>query len=160
MKDYSSSVAPIMQGDKFNLNQCQKNEFKKEQMKNILYASIIESLMYAQVYTRPDIKFAVGMLGRYQSNPSINHWRAAKKALRYLKGTKDYMLTYKLSDNLKVIDYSDLDFSRCFDSLKSISSYIFMFAGRTISWRSVKQTLTATSTMEAEFISCFKATSH
>ncbi|TYI56899.1 hypothetical protein E1A91_D11G244500v1, partial [Gossypium mustelinum] len=40
------------------------------------------------------------MLGRYQSNPSIDHWRAAKNFLRYLKGTKDYMLTYKRSDNL------------------------------------------------------------
>ncbi|KAK8480144.1 hypothetical protein V6N12_041472 [Hibiscus sabdariffa] len=35
-----------------------------------------------------------------------------------------------------------------------------MFASGAISWRSVKQTLTATSTMEAEFVSCFEATSH
>jgi len=27
---------------------------------------------------RPDISFAVGMLGRYQSNPGLNHWKAAK----------------------------------------------------------------------------------
>ena len=46
----------------------------------------------AQVCTRPDITFAVGMLGRYQSNPGMDHWKAAKKVLRYLKGTKDYML--------------------------------------------------------------------
>ena len=36
--------------------------------------------------------FVVGVLGRYQSNPSIDHWRAAKKVMRYLQGTKDYML--------------------------------------------------------------------
>ena len=35
-------------------------------MKNIPYTSIVGSLMYAQVCTRPDIAFAVGMLGRYQ----------------------------------------------------------------------------------------------
>ena len=35
----------------------------------IPYASAVGSLMYAQVCTRPDIAFAVGMLGRYQSNP-------------------------------------------------------------------------------------------
>ncbi|RVW91499.1 Retrovirus-related Pol polyprotein from transposon TNT 1-94 [Vitis vinifera] len=83
----------------------------------------VGSLMYAQVCTRPDIAFAVGMLGRYQSNP-------------------------------------DSDFAGCVDSRKSTSGYIFILAGGAISWRSVKQTMTATSTMEAEFISCFEATSH
>ncbi|KAL4342439.1 hypothetical protein GQ457_08G014610 [Hibiscus cannabinus] len=139
---------------------CPKNEFEREQMKNIPYASVVGSLMYAQVCTRPDIAFAVGMLGRYQSNPGIDHWRAAKKVLRYLKGTKEYMLTYKRSDHLEVIGYSDSDFAGCVDSRKSTSGYIFMFASGAISWRSIKQTLTATSTMEAEFVSCFEATSH
>ncbi|KAL4354134.1 hypothetical protein GQ457_06G003750 [Hibiscus cannabinus] len=150
----------VLLGDKFNLNQCPKNEFEREQMKNIPYASVVGSLMYAQVCTRPDIAFAVGMLGRYQSNPGIDHWRAAKKVLRYLKGTKEYMLTYKRSDHLEVVGYSDSDFVGCVDSRKSTSGYIFMFASGAISWRSVKQTLTATSTMEAEFVSCFEATSH
>ncbi|KAK9020145.1 hypothetical protein V6N11_054638 [Hibiscus sabdariffa] len=54
----------------------------------------------------------------------------------------------------------NVDFAGCVDSRKSTSSYIYMFASGAISWRSVKQTLTATSTMEAEFISCFEATSH
>ncbi|RZC25344.1 Retrovirus-related Pol polyprotein from transposon TNT 1-94 [Glycine soja] len=55
---------------------------------------------------------------------------------------------------------SDLDFVGCVDSHKSTSGYIFMMAGGAISWRSVKHTLTATSTMEAEFVSCFEAISH
>ena len=46
------------------------------------------------------------------------------------------------------------------DSRKSTSEYIFMLAGGVVSWRSMKQTLTATSTMEVEFVSCFEATSH
>jgi hypothetical protein len=65
MKDCSPSIAPIVKGDRFNLNQCPKNYFEREQMKNIPYASIFGSLMYAQVFTRPDIAFVVGMLGRY-----------------------------------------------------------------------------------------------
>ena len=59
--------------------------------------------MHAQVCTRPDISFVVGMLGRYQSNPGLDHWRDAKKVLRCLQGTKDYMLMYKWSDDLEVI---------------------------------------------------------
>ena len=66
MKDCSPSVVPIVKGDRFNLNQCPKNDFEKEQMKNIPYALVVGNIMYVQVYTRPDIAF-VSMLGRYQS---------------------------------------------------------------------------------------------
>ncbi|KAL5824162.1 hypothetical protein ACOSQ3_020225 [Xanthoceras sorbifolium] len=160
MKDCSPSVAPIVKGDRFNLNQCPKNDLEREQMKNIPYASAVGSLMYAQVCTRPDIAFVVGMLGRYQSNPGLDHWKAVKKVMRYLQGTKDYMLMYRRTDNLEVIGYSDSDFAGCVDSRKSTSGYIFMMASGAVSWRSAKQSLTATSTMEAEFVSCFEATSH
>ena len=88
--------------------------------------------MYAQVCTRPDIAFAVGMLGRYQSNPGIEHWKAAKKVLRYLQGTKHHMLTYRRSDHLEVIGYSDSDFAGCVDSNKSTSGYVFLLAGGAI----------------------------
>ena len=67
---------------------------------------------------------------------------------------------YRQTDNLDVIGYSDSDFAGCVDSHRSTSGYIFMMVGGAISWRSVKQTLTATSTMEVEFVSCFEATSH
>ncbi|RVX02371.1 Retrovirus-related Pol polyprotein from transposon TNT 1-94 [Vitis vinifera] len=109
---------------------------------------------------KPDIAFVVGMLGRYQSNPGIDHWKAAKKVMRYLQGTKDYKLMYRRTSNLEVVGYSDSDFAGCVDSRKSTSGYFFILASGAISWRSVKQTMTATSTMEAEFMSCFEATSH
>ena len=73
MQDCSPSVAPIVKGDRFSLSQCPKNDFERESMKNIPYASAVGSLMYAQVCTRPDIAYAVGVLGRYQSNPGMDH---------------------------------------------------------------------------------------
>ncbi|RVW78659.1 Cytochrome P450 89A2 [Vitis vinifera] len=129
-------------------------------MKNISYASAVGSLMYAQVCTRPNIAFAIGMLGRYQSNLGLDHWKAAKKVMRYFQETKYYKLMYRRTSNLEVVGYSDSNFVGCVDSRKSTSGYIFILADGAISWRSVKQTLIATSTMEAEFISCFEATSH
>ncbi|PON66928.1 Bulb-type lectin domain containing protein [Trema orientale] len=148
-----------MKGDKFNLNQCLKNDLESEQMQNISYPSTVGSLMYAQIYTRPNIAYSVGMLGRYQSNLDINHWKVAKKVMRYLQETKDYMLMFRWTDNLEVIGYSDSDFIGCIDSRKSTSEYIFMFTDGAVSWRSAKQTLTTTSTMEVEFVSCFEAIS-
>jgi hypothetical protein len=127
-------------------------------MKNVPYASAVGSLMYAQVCTRPDIAFAVNALGRYLSDPGMGHWKAVKKVFRFLQGTKDYMLTYKKSDQLQVIGYSDSDFGGCLDDQKSTSGLIFLMAGGAVSWKSVKQTLTATSTMEAEYVACYEAT--
>ncbi|XP_022638831.1 uncharacterized protein LOC106768719 isoform X3 [Vigna radiata var. radiata] len=49
----------------------------------------------------------------------MDHWKATKKVLRYLQGTKYYMLTYKRSDHLEVIGYSDSDYVGCVDSRKS-----------------------------------------
>jgi len=89
--------------------------------------------MYAQTCTRSDISFAVGILGRYQSNLGIEHWKSTKKVMRYLQGTKDYILTYRRSDQLEVIGYSDSDFSGCQDSRKFVSSFIFLLAGGAIS---------------------------
>ena len=67
------------------------------------------------------------VLGRYQSNLGMDHWRAAKKVLRYLQGTQDYMLMYRRTDELEVIEYLDSDFAGYVDSQKSTSGYIFMF---------------------------------
>ncbi|RVX04411.1 Retrovirus-related Pol polyprotein from transposon TNT 1-94 [Vitis vinifera] len=159
-----SNCAPgdthVAKGDKFSLHQCPKNELEKKDMEKFPYASAIGSLMYAQVCTRPDIVYIVGMLGRYLSNPSIDHWKKAKRVMRYLQRIKNYMLTYRRSSHLEIVGYSDSDFPGCLDSRRSISSYIFMLAGGAVSWKSVKQTLIVFSTMEVEFIACYKASNH
>ena len=160
MKNCASGDTPIAKGDKFSLSQCPKNKLEIKEMENIPYASAIGSLMYAQVCTRPDIAFIVGVLGRYLSNPGVDHWKAAKRVMRYLKRTKDYMLTYRRSDRLEIIGYTDSDFAGCQDSKRSTSGYVYMLAGGAISWRSAKQTLIASSTMAAEFIACYEASNH
>ncbi|XP_033512448.1 secreted RxLR effector protein 161-like [Nicotiana tabacum] len=129
-------------------------------MESIPYSSIVGSLIYAQTCTRPDISFAVGILGRYHSNLGINHWKAAKKVLRYLKGTKDYMLMYRRSKHLEVVGYSDSDFAGCIDTRKSTFGYLFQLAEGAISWKSAKESVIAISTMKAEFVACFEATIH
>ncbi|RDX65318.1 hypothetical protein CR513_56033, partial [Mucuna pruriens] len=110
MKDCSSSISSIMKGDKLNLSQCPKNDFDRELMKNIPYASAIGSLMYAQVCTILDIAYVVGVLGRYQSNPGVKHWKVANKVMRYLQGTNNCMLMYIKTNDLEVIAYFDSDY--------------------------------------------------
>ena len=160
MKGCASTDTPITKGDRFSLKQCPKTDLEIKEMQKIPYSSAIGSLMYAQVCTRPDIAFVVGLLGRYLSNPGLDHWKAAKRVMRYLQRTKDFMLTYRKSDSVEIIGYSDSDFAGCPDSRRSTSGYVFVLAGGAISWKSVKQTLVATSTMAAEFMACFEASIH
>ena len=65
--------APIVKGDSFGKHQCPKNQYGLEQMKAMPYASVVGSLQYAQVCIRPDLSFVIGVHGRYQSNPVIEH---------------------------------------------------------------------------------------
>jgi hypothetical protein len=71
MQNCKPSPAPIVKGDRFGEFQCPKNQYEIAQMKAVPYASVVESLQYAQVCTRPDLAFVTGLLGRCQSNPGI-----------------------------------------------------------------------------------------
>ena len=80
------------------------------------------------------------------------------KALRYVQDTKGITLTYKRSDSLHLEGYSDSDFAGDVDDRKSTSEYVFTLTRGVISWKSSKQTITASSTMYAEFVACYEAT--
>jgi hypothetical protein len=56
------------------------------------------------------------------------------------------------------VGYSDADFTGCVDTRKSTSGYVFTLVNGAISWKSSKQAVTASSTMQAEFVACFEAT--
>jgi hypothetical protein len=73
MKQCKPRDTPVTKGDKFSLNQYPKTELEKSEMQNISYASVVGSIMYAQVCTRLDIAYITGMLGRYLSNPGLDH---------------------------------------------------------------------------------------
>ena len=81
--------------------------------------------------TRPDLAFVTGLLGIYQSNLGIKHWRLVKKVLRYLQGTKCLMLMYRRSDSIHIEGYIDSDYAG--DDRKSTSGYIFTLAEGAIS---------------------------
>lgn len=57
-----------------------------------------------------------------------------------------------------MVGYAYANFAGCMDDLKSTSSFVFLFGGVAVSWRSVKQPIITTSTMQVEFIACYEAT--
>lgn len=58
------------------------------------YRELVGCLTYLASSTRPDISFAAGYLGQYNNCFDESHWKAAKRVLRYLKGTMNLGLTY------------------------------------------------------------------
>ena len=64
------------------------------------------------------------------------------------------MLTYRRTNNLKIISYYNSDYAGCKDIRRSTSGYVFMLFDRP------KQSLVASSTMEAKYIACYEATCH
>ena len=72
---------PVLQGVKLSSAQCPTTVEDREKMKDVPYASAIGSIMYAMLCTRPDVNLAVSLVGRYQSNPGMEHWTAVKNIL-------------------------------------------------------------------------------
>ena len=122
-------------------------------MFKIPYSSVVRSLMYAMMCTRPDICYVIGLASRIQSNPGIKHWMVVKRILRYLKGTTDYVLCYQGKD-LRLIGYMDADWGGDPDQHKSTSGYAFLLNDCAISWCSKKQSYIALSTIEAVYVAC------
>ena len=119
------------------------------------YAALIGSLMYLAISTRPDIAFSVNKLAQFTSNPKTMHWTAVKRIFRYLKGTRDFALTYGGDDpeinNEDLNIYCDADWASSHDR-KSTSGFVIILAGGAVAWSSKKQTSVALSTAEAEYV--------
>lgn len=64
-----------------------KNDDLAKSVDPTLYQSMVGSLLYAAMATRPDIAQAVGAVSKFCSNPNETHLTAVKRIFRYLKGT-------------------------------------------------------------------------
>ena len=68
----------------------------------------------------------MGVLGRFMSRPSSIHYEVVKKVFKYLQGSQDHMLTYRHTNSLYVVGYSDVCYKGCVDYKKSTIGYIFV----------------------------------
>ena len=118
------------------------------------YQSIIGSLMYAMIGTRPDIAFVLSELSKYVSKPGKNHLIAAKRVLRYLQVSKDYHLEFsrgKATEKFSLYGYCDASRS-CQKDGSSVTDFVFKVLTGPVSWCAKKQATIALSTAEAEYV--------
>ena len=109
------------------------------------YLNAISALMYLANCTRPDIAFSVNLLAGYSSTPTRRHWKGIQHILRYLSGTTDMSLFYSNKSKEKLLGYADAGYLSDPHKARSQTGYVFNYNGTAISWRSVKQTMVATS---------------
>lgn len=128
-------------------------KLKKSENKNckLDYRNLIGCLMYLSVCSRPDISFAVSYLSQFNDCFSEEHWKAAKRVVRYLKGTVEYGLTFEKGD-MQITGYADADWAANEVDRRSYTGYVFHIGNSLVSWESRKQRTVALSSAEAEYM--------
>ncbi|GKB11024.1 retrotransposon protein, putative, ty1-copia subclass [Tanacetum coccineum] len=132
MENSKRGVIPMEEKLKFSKSQGASTPAEIQRMQNITYASVVGSIMYPVRCTRPDVAFAQNITSRFQQNPGDAHWTAVKNILKHLRNTKDMFLVLE-------------------------TGYVFILNGSAVDWKSVKQSIFATSSTDVEYITTFDA---
>ena len=156
LADAKPVPTPLPPGVKLGKEYCPTEQEDIDEMKNVPYRELLGMLSYIANHSRPDISFATNLLSQVQLNPGRIHWEAAKRILRYLKGTRNLSLTWGKSKE-GLTGYTDSGFASEDLNWKSMGGYVFTIAGGAISWAAKKQSLVALSTSEAEYIAMCEA---
>lgn len=135
---------------------------QQQEMAAVPYRQLVGSLMYLYICTRPDTGAPLVKVASFNNNPGMAHWKAAKRILRYAKGTGSQGIKYTghldKGQKVKITAYCDSDWAQDPDDRKSTSGYVVMVAGGPVMWQCRKQPTVALSTTEAEFVALTEVT--
>ena len=84
-------------------------------------------------------------------NPKKPHLEAARRILRYVRGTMDYGLFYKKDQDCKIVGYCDADNAGDHDTRLSTTGYFFKIGSGTVSWCSKRKPTISLSTTKTEY---------
>ena len=129
------------------------------------YQGIVGCLMWLAICTRPEISQAVGELSRFLTRPGTQHIAAAKRVLRYLRGTMEQRLCYRKESHWRICAqsgkfFSDANWAGCPVTRRSTTGYVFLVSNGPVSWKSRRQPTVALSSTEAEYMALSEATRH
>lgn len=113
----SVTIPPYCPYESLNCHNSPKIDNEVREIRNILYANVIISIMFSTITTRPDLTYAISFLSRFMSNLERPHWAGLKWLLRDIAGTLNIGLTFEkrfklLVTNIKKIYYYILFYIR------------------------------------------------
>ncbi|KAG7551787.1 Reverse transcriptase RNA-dependent DNA polymerase [Arabidopsis thaliana x Arabidopsis arenosa] len=114
------------------------------------YRRLVGRLIYL-LTTRPELCYSVHILSMFMQTPRVDHWDAALRVVRYLKGSPGRGVLLTSEPDLTLTAYCDSDFSSCSTSRRSLSGYVMFLGGSPISWKTKKQQVVSHSSAEAEY---------
>ncbi|GKA96270.1 retrotransposon protein, putative, ty1-copia subclass, partial [Tanacetum coccineum] len=133
MENSKRGSIPMQDKLRLSKSQCASTPAELKRMQNVPYASAVGSIMYVVRCTRLDVAFAQNITSRFQQNPG------------------------DIKRELRVSCYTDAGYLTDADDLKSQTGYVFVLNGGVVDWKSVKQIIFATSSVEAEYIAAYDA---
>ncbi|XP_027936187.1 uncharacterized protein LOC114191207 [Vigna unguiculata] len=117
----------------------------------LLYHSIVGVLQYVTI-TRPELSYSVNKVCPFMAQPLLEHWKAVKCILRYLKGTLACGCPIALTHGYHTLNaYCDADWASDLDDRQSTSGACIFFGSNLVSWWSKKQPIVSCSSVEAEY---------
>eukprot|EP00257_Ricinus_communis_P022167 XP_015581822.1 uncharacterized protein LOC107262165 [Ricinus communis] len=123
-----------------------------------LYRTVVGSLIYLTItcliyltITCPNISYAIHIVSQFVTSPTIIHWVAVLRILRYLRGTQFQTLLFSSASSLELCAYSDADWAGDPTDRKSTTEFCIFLGDFLISWKSKKQDVISRSSTEAEY---------
>lgn len=152
MKSAKSTEAPLPLSHPLYDKLTPSDQVVSAAMVAVPYRQILGTLLFLSTRTRPDLATAVSMLGKYQSDPAPQHWKAMKNVIRYLISTMDWGIQLpSTAGGPTLTAWSDADWARDCEKRRSRTGYLLCIGGGPVVWASRLQSCTAQSTSEAEF---------
>jgi hypothetical protein len=103
-----------------------------------LYRRLVGKLLYL-TNTRPDIAYATQDLSQFLHKPTMTHYKATCRVIRYLKHNLGRGIMFHRNSDIQLLGYSDADWAGCLDTRRSTSGYCFFLGTSLISWKAKKQ---------------------
>jgi hypothetical protein len=147
MQNAKSATTPLLAGYVLKPSEELANPERRSR-----FQTVIGSLLYLMLGTRPDISFAVTKLVQYSANPSKDHLDKALYICRYLVGTQNYHLTYNGASSQGLNATTDSNWASDTTNCYSQSGYFVKLARGPISWTSWAQKTIALLSTEAEYM--------
>jgi len=110
------------------------------------YLSLMGSILWAVIMTRPDCSFHASFLCQFMSDPTIECWQAGIALLSYMYGTRTLGLLYRRCKNVRLSLYCDSSYGEP----KPMYGFVVFANGTPISWTAKKQKIVPQSSCEAE----------